>query len=240
MKINKKNKEWEPQISTMFDKIADKYDRLNTFMSLGMDKWWRYLLVKRLKQYWKGGAILDVGCGPGSLAKTIKKNNLSSDVVSMDVSPKMLEIAAYSKNADKVVCASASSLPCPEKSYGAIISAFVLRNLPDLDLFYKEAYRVLQNDGVIVLLDLTRPSIPFIGFLHSLYMKIVLPLGALIFRSDMAAYQYLNQSIKQCYLPEEMVSILEKNGFKKLKVEKLCLGTVTLYTFKKNFNPLPF
>ena len=234
MKNNKANKdEWEPQISDMFDKIADKYDKINTFMSLGMDKSWRNLLMKNLQQYWKKGAVLDVGCGPGSLAKLAKDKNLSFTIISMDISLKMLEIAVKSGNADKVICASASSLPCLDKKYGAIISAFVLRNLPDLNLFYQQAYRVLDDDGVIILLDLTRPNFSLISFFHHIYMKITLPLGALLFGSNVRAYQYLNQSIKKCYQPAEMTALLEQNGFEKLKIERRCLGTVTLYTFGK-------
>ena len=234
-KPTKKSKEkWENEITSMFDKIANKYDCINKFISLGMDKRWRTKLLDNLQKYYHSGEILDVGCGTGSLSKLAKDKAMNFSITSMDISPKMLEIAQKSGNADKILCASASQIPLQDKECGAIISAFVLRNLPNLDLFYKEANRILNDKGILVLLDLTRPTFAPIRLLHKLYMKIALPLTALIFRSNISAYQYLNQSINNCFQSQKMDKFITQNGFEKIKIQKLFFGTVTLYTYRKN------
>ena len=233
-KPTKKSKQkWEGEITTMFDKIANKYDCINKFISLGMDKRWRAKLLDNLQKYYHSGEVLDVGCGTGSLSKLAKEKSMNFSIISMDISAKMLEIAQKRGNVDKVLCASASQIPLKDKECGAVISAFVLRNLPDLNLFYKEAYRILNDKGILILLDLTRPTFAPINFFHQLYMKIALPLVATIFRSNKDAYQYLNQSINNCFQPSQMDRLITQNGFEKIKIQKLFFGSVTLYTYRK-------
>ena len=115
---------------------------------------------------------------------------------------------------------------------GAVVSAFVLRNLPDLDRFYKECHRVLNKDGVVCMLDLTQPKFKPISFCHSMYMKMALPLGAKIYGSKVEAYKYLDRSIKNCYSQDEMNGKLKDAGFEVLHTDKKCMGTVTIYTAK--------
>ena len=222
--------EWEKNISDMFQEIADSYEKINTFISLGMDQGWRKFQLKRVEKYLKNDLILDIGCGPGSLAALSKKHLPKAQYISTDISPRFLEIAANSGNADRVAQVSASDLPFKDNTFGAVVSAFVLRNLPDLERFYKECYRTLKKDGIVCMLDLTQPAFKPIGFFHSLYMKLALPLGAKIYGSKVEAYKYLDRSIKNCYAPKDMKAILEKSGFEVLHIDGKCMGTVTIYT----------
>ena len=72
--LNKETRqEWEKGISGMFQEIADSYEKINTFISMGMDKGWRQAQLKRLEQYLIEAPVLDIGCGPGSLSALAKK-----------------------------------------------------------------------------------------------------------------------------------------------------------------------
>jgi demethylmenaquinone methyltransferase/2-methoxy-6-polyprenyl-1,4-benzoquinol methylase len=230
-KLDKKERlEWEQGISGMFQEIADSYEKINTFISMGMDQGWRKSQLKRLDQYLIDAPVLDIGCGPGSLAALSRKVLPRAEFLSTDLSWRFLEIAANSGNADCLAQVSASDLPFKDDSFGAVVSSFVLRNLPDLERFYRECQRTLKKDGVICMLDLTQPKFKAIGFFHSLYMKAALPLGAKLYGSKVEAYKYLDRSIKNCVSPEEMKAVLEKTGFEMLHVDQKCLGTVTIYT----------
>ena len=222
--------EWEKNIADMFQEIADSYEKINTFISLGMDQGWRKFQLKRVKQYMKDNLVLDIGCGPGSLSALSKKVLPEASFISTDISWRFLEIAANSGNANQLAQVSASDLPFKDNSFGAVVSSFVLRNLPDIERFYKECYRTLKKDGIVCMLDLTKPSFKPVGFFHSLYMKMALPLGARIYGSKLEAYEYLDRSIKNCYQPKEMNIILEKCGFEILHTDSKCMGTVTIYT----------
>jgi demethylmenaquinone methyltransferase/2-methoxy-6-polyprenyl-1,4-benzoquinol methylase len=223
--------EWRKNVEYMFQEIADTYEKINTFISLGMDKGWRLKLLRRLKFYFDAShPVLDIGCGPGSLSALSKKHLPEARFLSSDICPRFLELAANSGNADEVLRLSASDLPFKDECLSAVTSAFVLRNLPDLERFYRECYRILRPGGVIAMLDLTQPKFKPISFFHSLYMALALPLGAKIYGSKIEAYEYLDRSIKNCLPPKEMKLLLEKCGFTVKHVDGLCLGTVTIYT----------
>jgi len=226
--------EWRKNVEDMFQEIADTYEKINTFISMGMDKGWRLKLLKRLKQYYDPShPVLDIGCGPGSLSALSKKHLPEARFLSSDICPRFLEIAANSGNAQEVLRLSASDLPFKNECTSAVTSAFVLRNLPDLERFYKECHRILRPGGVISMLDLTQPKFKPISFFHSLYMALALPLGAKIYGSRLEAYEYLDRSIKNCLAPEDMNALLTKCGFTVKHTDSLCMGTVTIYTAVK-------
>ena len=85
----KKDKE---KIRAMFDSIAHKYDFLNHFLSVGIDKKWRNKVANVIS---KNGAasIIDVATGTGDLAIVMAKKISYSNIVAVDMSPKMLEVA---------------------------------------------------------------------------------------------------------------------------------------------------
>jgi demethylmenaquinone methyltransferase / 2-methoxy-6-polyprenyl-1,4-benzoquinol methylase len=230
--LNKESREeWEKGISEMFHEIADSYEKINTFISMGMDQGWRKAQLKRVGQYLpKEAPVLDIGCGPGSLSALSRTELPGVQFLSTDISPRFLEIAANSGNADVVAQVSASDLPFKDDSFGGVVSAFVLRNLPDLKRFYLECQRVLKPNGIVCMLDLTTPPFKPISFCHGLYMKLALPLGAKIYGSKVEAYKYLDRSVKNCCKPEEMNAILKECGFEILHTDKKCMGTVTIYT----------
>lgn len=234
-KLTKDSKEeWEEGISSMFTEISETYEKINTFISMGMDKGWRKKLMRRLESYLVNPNVLDIGCGPGSLSALAKTELPKAKFISSDISIGMLKIAANSGNCEHTIQLSASDLPFKDEKFGAVTSAFVLRNLPDLDRFYEECYRVLDKDGVVVMLDLTKPTFPGVALGHSLYMKAALPLGATIYGSRVDAYKYLDRSIHNCVDPDEMNAKLTKAGFTPLHTDRLCMGTVTIYTAKIN------
>jgi demethylmenaquinone methyltransferase / 2-methoxy-6-polyprenyl-1,4-benzoquinol methylase len=224
--------EWEKGIAEMFQEIADSYEKINTFISMGMDQGWRKSQLKRVDSYLGDAPVLDIGCGPGSLAALAGKVLPRAKFISTDLSWRFLEIAANSGNSSQLAQVSASDLPFKNDSFGAVVSAFVLRNLPDLDRFYAECQRVLKKDGIVCMLDLTQPAFKPIGFFHSIYMKMALPLGAKIYGSKTDAYKYLDRSIKNCYSPAQMKEKLTKAGFEVLHTDCKCMGTVTIYTAK--------
>jgi demethylmenaquinone methyltransferase/2-methoxy-6-polyprenyl-1,4-benzoquinol methylase len=55
------------QVEAMFDSIANRYDFLNHFLSLGIDKTWRRTAIKMLSGR-KIENLLDVATGTGDFA----------------------------------------------------------------------------------------------------------------------------------------------------------------------------
>jgi len=77
----------------MFDRIAGRYDLVNTVLSGGTDAGWRRRAA-RSTGLARGGSALDVACGSGKLtADLVSLAGPSGRVVGLDFSPQMLEIA---------------------------------------------------------------------------------------------------------------------------------------------------
>ena len=80
------------QVREMFDSIAPAYDTMNRTMTLGIDRWWRWVAVKMLRRY-SHRRILDVATGTGDLALLLDERLHPDCVVGIDLSEGMLRIA---------------------------------------------------------------------------------------------------------------------------------------------------
>ncbi len=80
-------------------------------------------------------------------------------------------------------------------------SAFLLRNLEDLERGLTEMRRVTRPGGPVVTFDIVRPTVPVWGRLFSLYFHHVVPaIGALV-AGDRQAYTYLPDSVDRFPAP---------------------------------------
>src|SRR5438105_3871480 len=80
-------------VRSMFDRIARRYDRVNTVLSLGTDSGWRRRAARETGLR-PGGSAVDVACGSGKLtAELAKIAGPAGRVVGVDFSPQMLEVA---------------------------------------------------------------------------------------------------------------------------------------------------
>ena len=80
-------------VKNTFNSIAGNYDLMNTLMSLGLDRMWRSLTVKR-SELKTGGKGLDVCCGTGRLTmEQARATGPTGEVIGLDFSEKMLEVA---------------------------------------------------------------------------------------------------------------------------------------------------
>ena len=74
----------------MFDNISKRYDFLNHFLSLGIDKIWRRKAVNQLREI-SPKKILDLATGTGDFAIASLKLN-PTEIIGMDISNGMLEV----------------------------------------------------------------------------------------------------------------------------------------------------
>ena len=79
-------------ISKLFGRISGKYDYLNTVMTAGRHHNWRKIAIKIGLSTEKGVAI-DLASGTGDFSFELLKYDLIDKVVSLDITPEMLDIA---------------------------------------------------------------------------------------------------------------------------------------------------
>ena len=85
LSLNTSKKE---QVEDMFNSIAHKYDFLNRFLSMGIDKGWRKKAISYLKPL-APKKILDVATGTGDLALEAMKLN-PDQIIGLDIAEQML------------------------------------------------------------------------------------------------------------------------------------------------------
>ena len=90
--------------------------------------------------------MLEVGCGEGELAERLAAIVL--DVVAIDQSPRMVELTR-ARGVDARV-ADVQELPFPDDSFDAVLAAWMLYHVADLDRGLSEIGRVLRPGGRLV------------------------------------------------------------------------------------------
>ena len=97
----------------------------------------------------QGRDVLDVATGPGSLAGLALERG--ANVVGIDIAESMVQLARRRHPTAAFHVGAAESLPLPDSSYDAVVSAWGLPHFADHAAFFAEARRVLRPGGTIAL-----------------------------------------------------------------------------------------
>jgi demethylmenaquinone methyltransferase/2-methoxy-6-polyprenyl-1,4-benzoquinol methylase len=223
------------QVRGMFDRIAGRYDLLNRVISFHLDTYWRKKAVAAALDG-DERLVLDLGTGTGDLALCAAGAlDHRAQVIGLDFSAAMLRLAREKKRRDRngartfYVQGTALTPPFADNTFDAIITAFVLRNVADLELFFLQAYRLLKPGGRFVSLDMFPPSCAAFSFFYSLYFYRLMPwIGARLAR-DREAYRYLSASVKGFHSPEAVAGMIARKGFEGVTTRKFLSGAVCLH-----------
>ena len=209
----------------MFDRIARRYDRVNTVLSIGTDGGWRRRAARET-QLKPGGSALDVACGSGKLtAELAKIAGKPGHVVGLDFSPRMLDIARAAHPSLEFVEGDALDLPFDDRSFDATTIAFGLRNLADPIHGLREMVRVSRR---AVVLEFVRPPRGPVGAGYRLYLRTLLPAigGAISGAPD--AYRYLSDTVDSYRTPGELGDMAMRAGWSDVRFTPLAMGMVGL------------
>ena len=214
-------------VEAMFDRLAGRYDLLNTVLSAGGDGRWRRRTAAAARLA-AGGRALDVACGSGKLSAELRRQSRGLMVVGLDFSARMLREAARKSPGPRYVRGDALRLPFADSSFEAVTIAFGLRNLADPELGMQEMRRVLSPDGTALVLEFVRPSPGPTGRLYRTYLVHVLPRVGGLLSGQPAAYRYLSSTVDSYRTPDELVAMARRAGWQDVRIELLNLGTVGL------------
>lgn len=222
----------------MFDRIAGRYDFLNALISCGLHRVWRRTAVKALCSTGRASPrreFLDIGCGTGDLAIAVLRKEPSAQLTGIDLSAPMLAIArrktskAGLQERAKYLVGDATALAFDDRHFQGIVSAFCLRNIADRAKAFTEMRRVLKPGGLIVILELNKPTSLPARWVHQLHTRQIIPILGTFF-SQKSAYTYLADSIEHFPAPPVIVDEMVKAGFTRVSHAPLTGGFVTLFT----------
>ena len=222
-------------IEQMFDKIAWRYDFLNHFLSLGIDKRWRIRAVNELRGL-PLNHVLDVATGTADLALTIQKRLNPKNIIGIDISEGMLAIGRRKiekkglKQQIELKYGDSEALPFDGQTFDAVTVAFGVRNFEHLEKGLCEICRVLKIGGKVVILEFSVPQNRFFRGFFNFYFFRVLPFLGRLLSKDSQAYNYLPDSVQSFPHGAEFKKIMEKCGFSEIRIKPLTFGIVYIYT----------
>lgn len=221
------------QVAEMFNNISHKYDFLNHFLSMGIDKLWRKKAIKLIAVN-KPKTILDIATGTGDFALEALKLN-PEKVTGIDISDGMLEKGRekmQKKGVSNIITlqnADSENLPFEENSFDAITVGFGVRNFEDLEKGLGEMLRVLKPGGIAAVLEFSKPKRFPVKQSYNFYSKYVLPKVGRTISKDSAAYTYLPESIDAFPEGKDFLTIYEKVGYKNVSAHPVSGGIATIY-----------
>lgn len=218
----------------MFDRIAGRYDLLNSVMTAGLHHTWRVRAADRAG-VGPGDSVLDVCCGTGDLAfELATRVSPGGHVVGCDFSEPMLDLAREkaAKAAAEPVrfeWADALQLPYDAGRFDAVTVGFGVRNFADRELGLREMTRVLRPGGRLVVLEFTEPQrAPFSTFYSLWFDRIVPVLGRLT--NDPEAYSYLAESVHSFPDPPGLAAKMDAAGLQRIRWLLMAGGILAIHS----------
>jgi demethylmenaquinone methyltransferase/2-methoxy-6-polyprenyl-1,4-benzoquinol methylase len=224
-------------VQQMFAQIAPRYDFLNHFLSVTVDRSWRAAAVEKVREFVGvsgKGNCLDLCSGTGDLAITLRQR-LQLEVVASDFCHPMLTRCVSKVHAAGVaehvraIEADSLMLPFASSSFQVATNAFGLRNVENPMLALAEIVRILRPGGLAVILEFSRPVIPVFREVFHFYFRKILPkLGSLI-SGHGGAYQYLPDSVEKFPSQQDLAHLMQMAGLTNVSYKNLTGGIAALH-----------
>jgi demethylmenaquinone methyltransferase/2-methoxy-6-polyprenyl-1,4-benzoquinol methylase len=221
------------EVAQMFDNISKRYDFLNHFLSLGIDKIWRRKAVRELKDI-QPKKILDLASGTGDFALALLALN-PERVVGMDISNGMLEIGRKKMKDRKVdhiidMCnGDSENLPFEDHYFDGLTVGFGVRNYENLRKGLSEMLRVVRPGGKIVILEFSKPKRFPIKQLFAFHSRFIIPFFGKRISKDPKAYAYLPESVAAFPEGTDFENILMELGYNNVHSRLVSGGIATIY-----------
>ena len=215
-------------VASMFDAVARRYDRTNTVLSLGRDRYWRRVTRTAL-DVGVGDAVLDLAAG--TAVSTVECARSGAWCLAADFSVGMLH-AGHLRAVPKVA-ADATRLPFGDGVFDAVTISFGLRNIVDPVAGLREMARVTRPGGRLVVCEFSTPTVGVLSTVYKEYLMRALPRIARAVSSNPEAYVYLAESIRAWPDQSTLAAQIEQAGWSQPAWRNLTGGIVALHTAQK-------
>ena len=226
------------QVRGLFEMTASTYDVQNRMLSLGRDRHWRRIFVRRLRLA-PGSLVGDMAVGTGEIALEICSRHPDARVVGVDFSPGMMRVARRKIRARgfeeriELRRGDLRALDVPDAAFDAVTMSFGIRNVAERGRVLRECCRVLRPGGRIQIMEMSVPEGRIVGALYGWYFDRVMPLvGNWLSRTDYA-YSYLMHSVRAFPRDAEFLEELRQAGFRGARAVAITLGTARIYSARK-------
>ncbi len=220
------------RVTSVFERVARRYDIMNDLMSAGLHRGWKDEFVRMVRPR-AGERVLDMAGGTGDIAFRLAARG--ADVTVADINPAMLEVGQ--QRADKRGIAglswseqNAETLTFADASFDAYTIAFGIRNVTDIPAALREAHRVLKFGGRFFCLEFSTMEWPGVARLYDEYSHRVVPQIGKVVARDEEAYRYLVESIRRFPPMAEFKGMIAAAGFGQVAVRPILGGLVAIHS----------
>ena len=231
--VNKKAE----HVGDVFHSVAKEYDLMNDAMSFGMHRLWKKMLIE-LSELSEGSVALDIASGTADIPRLINKKFKSVSMHVTDINASMLALGkerAINENFFhncNFALASGESLPYQDQTFDLVTVGFGLRNFTDKEKGLREMKRVLKPDGVLLILEFSKPTNSFFSKVYDWYSFNIIPKLGSFLANDSKSYQYLAESIRMHPDQETLKNMVLDAGFDDCKFYNLVNGVVAIHQAK--------
>ncbi len=231
---NNESSSKKEEVAEMFNNISKRYDFLNHFLSLGIDKLWRKKAIRQLNAL-KPKKILDIATGTGDFAIAALKLK-PNEVIGVDISQGMLDVGKEKmkkKGVDNIVrmeLGDSEELPFDDNYFDALTVGFGVRNYENLEKGLTDMLRVLRPEGKAIILEFSKPKKFPVKQLFGFYSKRMIPFFGKRISKDSRAYTYLPESVEAFPEGQAFVDIMSKIGYKQVEARLVSGGIATIYS----------
>ncbi|OWA37114.1 bifunctional demethylmenaquinone methyltransferase/2-methoxy-6-polyprenyl-1,4-benzoquinol methylase [Saccharibacillus sp. O16] len=224
----------EEYVHDVFQQIAPKYDRMNNIISFNRHKAWRKFAMRKMAVS-QGDSAIDLCCGTCDWTISLAEASKGGPITGLDFSQAMLDVGRQKLKVapygDQItlIQGNAMELPFADNSFDYATIGFGLRNVPDLVQVLQEMRRVVKPGGMVVCLEVSKPTTqPFKG-LYYFYFDRILPLFGKVFAKSYEQYKWLPESLKPFPGRKELADIFREVGLKQVEDYPLTGGVAALH-----------
>jgi len=222
-----------------FDRVAPKYDFMNSLLSFGIQRAWKRAAIRLLDPQ-PGNRVLDLCGGTGDLAHlAATRTGSGGRAILCDINLAMMTAGRQTYGSHPLnrqvtwVQGDAEKIPFPEATFDAAMVGFGIRNLTHLKQGFQEMHRVLKPGGKFLCLEFSRPTNALFRTLYDFYSFNIMPLLGQLLAGSAESYACLPETIRMFPLPDELAAILADCGFKHVTYQRMTNGMVVAHLAAK-------
>jgi len=218
----------------LFTTVAPRYDFITRLLSFNRDRIWKRHLVNALPEL-PDPVCLDLACGTGDLTLLLADQYPGGDILGLDLTPSMLELARarVARPQVRFQLGDMARTGLEPGSVDLVTGGYALRNAGDLAETLREVHRVLRPGGRADFLDFSKPPGRAGQAVSHFLLKLWGGFWGLVLHRNPDVYGYIADSLKTFPDRRQLAAELEAAGLRVHAARRFFFGLVEWVTVVK-------